>query len=744
MGIGRTAVRAGLVSTTSLVTALCVPTLSLADGSAAVGERSGLTVTGRVIVAGEDDPVYALARADGSLVPVSGTLDEMVGDRVTARLQIPQPLDALPGSPLTADALRAWDRPLAASVISSTEVAATSAPVEHRVFVAKPTNVGGFTLTDAQLLGELATVSAFWVDEADGEITSFDLPSDPDDVAQFKTYETDTSASAVCSLSGSSFFTQVQEAADLFPGASFFGGGATDLLVVLTPDQGCDAGTVGIGSVGSSYTGGGATINRTEPAYVESVLAHELGHNFGLAHSNVGTQPYRNVYNVMAFALSGVNQLTAMSTAYRVGTGLDDPGEVETVAIPDVMAPTSVTRTLKPRADTTGLRALEVTVPGTGRTFYVEFRGGQGQDAGSAYALNASIGSYLFRPGVVVEEIVDVGAGVGVSLVTHTPGTRVASVAGETWVSPDGRVSVSVTSLAGTGADVTLAYEPGVISFTSGPSLSTTTPRVGEPVQVVYGDDGPAGSTRTVQWYAGGIPIGGATAASFAPTAAQQGTVLTATVTVSATGYTSASATTPGSSPVAPTLPPDPPPAPTPAPTPLLGAVPTIDGDTRVGEVLTGRIGTWTAGATLAYQWFADNAAISGATATTYMPGPAQQGSVLKLQVVGTLDGKTLTRTSAGTPKVALGTLVAGKPKIRGKAVAGKRLKARPGSWAPGTTFTYRWLANGKPVKRNGSGKVLKVTRALKGARLRVRVTASLPGYASRVVVSAKTAKVTV
>jgi hypothetical protein len=211
------------------------------------------------------------------------------------------------------------------------------------------------------------------------------------------------------------------------------------------------------------------------------------------------------------------------------------------------------------------------------------------------------------------------------------------------------------------------------------------------------------------------------------------GAVLTATVTVEATGYTSASATTPGSSPVAPAT----------SPTPLLGAVPTIDGDARVGEVLTGRIGEWTAGATLTYQWFADNTIITGATATTFVPGPPQRGAVLKLQVVGTRDGTSLTRTSAGTRKVALGSLVAGTPEIRGHAVVGKKLKARPGAWVAGTTFTYQWLVNGEKVRKKGAGKVLKVTRILQGARLRVRVTASRPGYASRVVVSARTSKVT-
>jgi hypothetical protein len=84
-------------------------------------------------------------------------------------------------------------------------------------------------------------------------------------------------------------------------------------------------------------------------------------------------------------------------------------------------------------------------------------------------------------------------------------------------------VCVSALALANRSAasdaptDVQL-LEPPVISFTSGPELSTTSPRVGEPLQVVHADDGPPEASRTVQWYAGGSPVDGATGASFVPT----------------------------------------------------------------------------------------------------------------------------------------------------------------------------------------------------------------------------------
>ena len=47
-------------------------------------------------------------------------------------------------------------------------------------------------------------------------------------------------------------------------------------------------------------------------------------------------------------------------------------------------------------------------------------------------------------------------------------------------------------------------------------------------------------------------------------------------------------------------------------------AIPTISGTAKVGSTLTANAGTWTAGATLAYQWYRSGAKIEGATRPTY------------------------------------------------------------------------------------------------------------------------------
>ena len=70
-------------------------------------------------------------------------------------------------------------------------------------------------------------------------------------------------------------------------------------------------------------------------------------------------------------------------------------------------------------------------------------------------------------------------------------------------------------------------------------------------------------------------------------------------------------------------------------------------------------------------------------------------------------------------------------PRVKGRAKVGKVLKVRPGAWSPApATISYRWLRNGKPVKRATKASY-RVTRKDRGKRISVRVTISGPGLAS-------------
>lgn len=70
-------------------------------------------------------------------------------------------------------------------------------------------------------------------------------------------------------------------------------------------------------------------------------------------------------------------------------------------------------------------------------------------------------------------------------------------------------------------------------------------------------------------------------------------------------------------------------------------------------------------------------------------------------------------------------------PSISGTARIGKTLKAKPGTWGPGTvTLKYQWLRGGKAI--SGATKTsYKLTSKDKGAKISVKVTGSRSGYAT-------------
>ena len=82
------------------------------------------------------------------------------------------------------------------------------------------------------------------------------------------------------------------------------------------------------------------------------------------------------------------------------------------------------------------------------------------------------------------------------------------------------------------------------------------------------------------------------------------------------------------------------------------------------------------------------------------------------------------------------------RPAITGRAKVGRRLRTSGASWMrdPSVTVAYRWLADGRIIKKATRDR-LKVTPALVGKRIRVRVTARTAG-AKVIVISRRTPKV--
>ncbi|ANH37851.1 Aminopeptidase N [Nocardioides dokdonensis FR1436] len=267
-------------------------------------------------------------------------------------------------------------------------------------------------------------------------------------------------------------------------------------------------------------------------------------------------------------------------------------------------------------------------------------------------------------------------------------------------------------------------------TFTSSPTPTIAgTPVVRGTVRAEAGtwDDGTA---LAYQWFSDGQAVPGATGVDYSPTADDLGNTLTVRVTGTKTGYATTARTSAGSDAVA-------------AAGMTLTPTPTIGGTPRFGEVLSAEAGTWDDGVDLSYQWLVDGVPVADATGTEFSPRASDVAGIVTVAVTGSRTGyASVTRTSDATAPVAAARLEAPRrPTIKGQARVGRTLVARAGQWDDGVTLTYRWLADGK-VLRKESGKRLEVGPALRSKRIKVQVTGSRPGYADASVMSRLTQQV--
>ena len=124
------------------------------------------------------------------------------------------------------------------------------------------------------------------------------------------------------------------------------------------------------------------------------------------------------------------------------------------------------------------------------------------------------------------------------------------------------------------------------------------------------------------------------------------------------------------------------------------------------------------------------------------MIAAAQLNTYLVCEVTTSLPGFTpLVTTSVPTAKVTAGRLRTGEVGLSGEATVGSTLVVTTGTWTTGTSFSYQWLASGKPIS-GATATTLAVTESLRGKTLAVQVTGQLAGYTSSSVTSAQSAPV--
>ena len=161
-------------------------------------------------------------------------------------------------------------------------------------------------------------------------------------------------------------------------------------------------------------------------------------------------------------------------------------------------------------------------------------------------------------------------------------------------------------------------------------------------------------------------------------------------------------------------------------------APPGVAGAAVYDEVLRAGPGRWEPDdVTLTYRWLRDGDAVPGARERSYRLVEADLGHAMAVQVTATdADGGTGTAVSEPTHPVARATfVVAEQPSVRGVARYTRTLTADPGRYrGTPSRVRYQWLRAGEPIT-GATARRYAVAPDDVGRRVRVRVTASAPGY---------------
>ncbi|MFG3037866.1 hypothetical protein ACGFYZ_13245 [Streptomyces sp. NPDC048330] len=305
--------------------------------------------------------------------------------------------------------------------------------------------------------------------------------------------------------------------------------------------------------------------------------------------------------------------------------------------------------------------------------------------------------------------------------VSVAPDRRTMEVSLDLSGAPRAALGLSVLTHDGTRYSLGTVTVVAPLSATAAPSVVGTAV-VGGTVTAKAGTWSPAPEAYAYQWKADGADVAGATGASYTVPAALFGKQLSVAVTARKAGHpvvtaTSAAVVVKGV-----------------APKPV--KAPYMTGWPRVGGKVTAVVGTWSPAPTgYAYQWRANGVAIAGATGASYVPVASVLGKKVTVTVTalrtGHLSGAAT--TTGYTVAAGLAPTATKAPYVTGTVRVGRTLSVNRGTWTPApTAYGYQWYANGRAI--SGATKSwFTPTKAQRGTRITVKVTAYRTGHAAGV-----------
>lgn len=156
-----------------------------------------------------------------------------------------------------------------------------------------------------------------------------------------------------------------------------------------------------------------------------------------------------------------------------------------------------------------------------------------------------------------------------------------------------------------------------------------------------------------------------------------------------------------------------------------------ITGSLRAGQTLQALPGQWVPSAPMSFQylWRRDGVSVQQSSSALYLLKTADIGRTISVQVFSNLQGSDNSSSAPVVVRVPGVNLT--RPAISGTARVGNTLRASKGTWnAPGYTFTYRWLRNGRPIA-GATRTSYRLVTADRRQLISVRVTAVRSGFAT-------------